>query len=205
MKKYIIFIILLIAVTATAKRKEYIPGEPWPENGYDLSYYASGINLYVNRFVDNDTLYYLKMEYCRMKEKGEFFFFSFPGAEVDSLLINLLTTQRFQKLKPKTIYIHNYLQRYKEETVFGWLSHYETCKINDTQWTLYKPKKKQKQTFNSQTAAVAYAQQRAPKKKQMTLAEWNYFYESMKMALKFMGGGTESKTLYDKVMQDGGY
>lgn len=203
MKKYIVFILLLISATVSAKQKEYIPGEPWPENGYDISYYATGIQLYIKRFVDNDTLYYLKMKYPGDRKNDNFYFITIPRSDVDSLLINIMTTQKLKKLGPKTRYMNKYLDKLKEETVYR--STYDSYyNINNTQWTYYEPKKKQ--TFNSKTAAVAYVMQRKPKNKSvMSFDEWTYFYENMKMALKLLGSGADTRTLYDKVMQSGGY
>ena len=203
MKKYIVFILLLISATVSAKQKEYIPGEPWPENGYDISYYATGIQLYIKRFVDNDTLYYLKMKYPGDRKNDNFYFITIPRADVDSLLINIMTTQKLKKLGPKTRYMNKYLDKLKEETVYR--STYDSYyNINNTQWTYYEPKKKQ--TFNSKTAAVAYVMQRKPKNKSvMSFDEWTYFYDNMKMALKLLGSGADTRTLYDKVMQSGGY
>lgn len=203
MKKYIVFILLLISATVSAKQKEYIPGEPWPENGYDISYYATGIQLYIKRFVDNDTLYYLKMKYPGDRKNDNFYFITIPKSDVDSLLINIMTTQKLKKLGPKTRYMNKYLDKLKEETVYR--STYDSYyNINNTQWTYYEPKKKQ--TFNSKTAAVAYVMQRKPKNKSvMSFDEWTYFYENMKMALKLLGSGADTRTLYDKVMQSGGY
>lgn len=203
MKKYIVFILLLISATVSAKQKEYIPGEPWPENGYDISYYATGIKLYIKRFVDNDTLYYLQMKYPGDRKNDNFYFITIPRSDVDSLLINIMTTQKLKKLGPKTRYMNKYLDKLKEETVYR--STYDSYyNINNTNWTYYEPKKKQ--TFNSKTAAVAYVMQRKPKNKSvMSFDEWTYFYENMKMALKLLGSGADTRTLYDKVMQSGGY
>ena len=48
--------------------------------------------------------------------------------------------------------------------------------------------------------------QRKPKNKSvMSFDEWTYFYDNMKMALKLLGSGADTRTLYDKVMQSGGY
>ena len=203
MKKYIVFILLLISATISAKQKEYIPGEPWPENGYDISYYATGIQLYIKRFVDNDTLYYLKMKYPGNSKNDNFYFITIPRADVDSLLINIMTTQNLKKLGPKTRYMNKYLNNHKIEIVYK--STYDRYyNINNTNWTYYEPKKKQ--TFNSKTAAVAYVMQRKPKNKSvMSFDEWTYFYDNMKMALKLLGSGADTRTLYDKVMQSGGY
>ena len=201
MKKYIIFIMLLISVIATAKKKEYIPGEPWPENGYDLSYYAALHKFTVQRFIDNDTLYYLKIQLHAKDKPNDFYFMTIDKPTVDSLLICTLTTQKFQKLRQKFHWMYEFKQKINTDAV---LNDRLYTDVSKTQWTFCSLKKNQ--TFNTKTAEMAYTLQRTPKKKKkMTFDEWNYFYENMRAALKLLGGGTESKTLYDKVMQDGGY
>ena len=59
MKKILLFFSLLLVLQVSAKK--YIPGEPWPANGYDLRSYAPEFDISVQRFPDNDTLYYLRM------------------------------------------------------------------------------------------------------------------------------------------------
>lgn len=201
MKKLILLTMLLTAITVSAKK--YIPGEPWPAMGYDLSSYSIHLAVSVQRYSDNDTLYYLKMKPDAMKKYDGFYFLTIDKVAADSILRYTLTDEKFKKLRHRDKWFHLFMDGLKAELVYRSLNGYEK-NINETEWTYYEPQKNQ--PFSTEQAARAYTSQRTPKKKfKMTPETWDYFYGSLKFALKIMGGGVDTRTLYDKIMQSGGY
>lgn len=201
MKKLILLTMLLTAMTVSAKK--YIPGEPWPAMGYDLSSYSRHLAVSVQRYSDNDTLYYLKMKPDAMKKYDGFYFLTIDKVAADSILRYTLTDEKFTKLRQRDKWFHYFMEDLGAETVYRSLNGYDK-KVNDTEWTYYHPQNNK--VFNTESAAYAYNNQRSPKKKyEMSPEVWDYFYSNLKFALKIMGGGADTRTLYDKVMQSGGY
>lgn len=201
MRKLILLIMLLTAITVSAKK--YIPGEPWPEKGYDLSSYSRHLAVSVQRYTDNDTLYYLKMKPDAMAKYEGFYFLTIDKVAADSILRYTLTDEKFTKLRQRDKWFHYFMEDLGAETVYRSLNGYDK-NVNDTEWTYYQPQNNN--VFNTEAAAYAYRNQRSPKKKyEMSPEVWDYFYSNLKFALKIMGGGADTRTLYDKVMQSGGY
>ena len=201
MKKFILLYMLLMTLSAMAQN--YIPGAPWPQAGYDLSSYSRHLSVSVQRFADNDTLYYLRMKPDAIKKYDGFYFVTIDRIAADSILRYTLTSEKFTKLRHRDKWFHLLMDGLGAEVVYRSLNGYQKD-INKTEWTYYSPQ--QNQPFNTETAAKAYSNQRAPKKKnEISLEAWDYFYSNVKFVLKIMGGGADTRTLYDKVMQSGGY
>ena len=198
-----IFLFTLMLMTLSAVGKNYIPGEPWPAMGYDLSSYSRHLAVSVQRFVDNDTLYYLKMKPDAMKKYEGFYFISIDKVAADSILRYTLTDEKFKKLRHRDKWFHYLMDGLGAETIYRSLNGYDK-NINETEWTYYNPQRSR--SFTTGEAAQAYRNQRSPKKQMEISPEaWDYFYGNIKFVLKIMGGAADTRTLYDKVMQSGGY
>ncbi len=205
MKKILLFFSLLLVLQVSAKK--YIPGEPWPANGYDLRSYALEFDVSVQRFPDNDTLYYLKMKPSTMGKTNDFYYLSISRQAADSILTYVLTDKIFKKPRHRSKWLHLLMKETQADIVLKSLymgigSSYEK-KAEKAEWTRYTPRNTQ--PFTSELAMQVYIQQRTPKKKkEFSVDEWESFYEKAAFVLKIMGEGAQHRTLYDKVMS-GGY
>lgn len=205
MKKILLLLLSLLVLQVSAKK--YIPGEPWPANGYDLRSYAIEFDVSVQRFPDNDTLYYLKMKPYSMGKTKDFYYLSISRQAADSILTYVLTDKVFKKTRHRSKWLHLLMKETQADIIIRALvdgvgNSYEK-KAEKTEWTRYMPHNGQ--LFTSELAMQAYTQQRTPKKKkEFSVDEWESFYEKTAFVLKIMGEGAQHRTLYDKVMS-GGY
>lgn len=202
--KTIITILFMMAALPMSAIK-YSPGEPWPENGYDLSSYAMHLKVSVQRFQDNDTLYYLKMTPYAMKKYDGYYFMTINKQAADSIITNTLTDEKFKKLRHRDRWFQNLMKNLGAEIIYRSLNsgigNYYEKQVNNTEWSYYKNNQK----LNTKTALQAYETQRNPQKTEFSPEAWGHFLRQASFALKIMGAGADTRTLYDKIMQDGGY
>ena len=205
MKKILLVLSLLLTLQLSAKK--YVPGESWPANGYDLRSYAIEFDVSVQRFPDNDTLYYLKMKPSTMGKTKDFYYLTISKQAADSILTYVLTDKVFKKPRHRSKWLHLLMKETQADIVLKSLymgigNSYEK-QAEKAEWTRYTPRNTQ--PFTSELAMQAYTQQRTPKKKkEFSVDEWESFYEKAAFVLKIMGEGAQHRTLYDKVMS-GGY
>jgi len=150
-------------------KKTFTLNEPFPEKGYILR----GIhyrNIEIQRFSDNDTLYYLK--YNPNHEERNFFYTFLNKQTVDTILVNSL-----DKRKTSSVY-------QREEWLDNALVELGIKDINkkESLWTYFAPKYKmvkgnlptdrvrtgyhrEYEKFNYKTAVTKYYEQRNPQHK----------------------------------------
>lgn len=199
MRKILLLIILSIALPVCAKK--YVPGEPWPAKGYNLP--CAYVEL--QRFPDAE-LYYLKI-----KERDDRFRFLVVEREVaDSILLYTMTKTYLPKFTQRQQWLREFLEATGEHEP-----------ITKSEWTLFKPKRIYKKIngrgglywrrFDQGFAWDLYCEQRdldpktgEPKGKPSPEAQMA-FINMVRAVLPVFASGADCRTLYDKVVQSGGY
>lgn len=205
MKTILLFLSLLLTLQLSAKK--YIPGEPWPANGYDLRSYAPEFDVSVQRFPDNDTLYYLRMNPNGMVKTKDYYYLTISAQAADSILTYTLTDKVFKKPRSRSKWLYLLMKETQADIVQKSLNGgrgnpYEE-KAKQTEWTLYTPQTNK--PFTTEQAMQAYERQRAPQEiVEFPPEVWAHFYNQVGFVIKIMGEGAQHRTLYDKVMS-GGY
>jgi hypothetical protein len=215
MKKILLMMILAVVLPISITAKNYIPGEPWPRDGYKLSTWVTPTcarSIEVQRFVDAD-FFYLKVRTIGLKD-GEFYYLAIIREVADSILRFTSTDEFF----PKKLQREKWMEEFLKSTGFE-------GPTDKTEWTKYKPKKvlayKQHngrkyaylawRRFDQSAAWDTYCEQRhldpktGEQRKQVSAEGMMAFMSMVKNILPVMAAGSDSRTLYDKIMQDGGY
>lgn len=150
-------------------KKSFTLNEPFPEKGYKLRgslYYE----IEVQRFTDNDTLYYLK--YNPKREVRNFYFTVIDKQTVDTILVNTLGKKKTSSAYQRGNWLDNAL-------VELGIKDYNQ---RESQWTYFAPKYKmvkgnlptdivksgfhrEYEKFNYKTALTKYYEQRHPHEK----------------------------------------
>ncbi len=153
----------------TRIKKSFTLNEPFPEKGYKLR----GIhyrNIEVQRFTDNDTLYYLK--YNPKHEERNFYFTVIDKQTADTILDNSLN-------KKKTPVVYHRERWLDQALIQLGIQNYTN---NNSLWSYFNPEYKmvkgnlptdrvrtgyhrEYETFNYETAQKAYYTQRYPEEK----------------------------------------
>ena len=205
MKTILLFLSLLLTLPILAKK--YIPGEPWPANGYDLRSYAPEFDVSIQRFPDNDTLYYLRMNPNGMVKTRDYYYLTISAQAADSILTYTLTNKVFKKPRHRSKWLYLLMKDTQADIVQKSLNGgrgnpYEE-KAKQTEWTRYTPQTNR--PFTTEQAMQAYERQRAPQEiVEFPPEVWAHFYNQVGFVIKIMGEGAQHRTLYDKVM-NGGY
>lgn len=205
MKKILLLLLSILVLQLSAKK--YNPEDPWPTDGYNLRSYAVAYDVSVQRFPDNDTLYYLKMNPNGMVKTKDFYYLSISRQAADSILTYVLTDKVFKKPRHRSKWLHLLMKETQADIVLkslnGGIGNSFEKQAEKTEWTRYTPRNGQ--PFTTELAMQTYERQRTPKKKkEFSVDEWEHFYEQVGFVLKIMGEGAQHRTLYDKVMS-GGY
>ena len=205
MKKIILFLAILLTLPVAARK--YIPGEPWPADGYNLKSYAPEFDVSVQQFPDNDTLYYLKISPNGMVNTKDYYYLTINEQAADSILTYVLTDKIFEKQRHRSKWLYLLMKETQADIVLKSLNggrgnSYEE-KAKQTEWTRYTPRPNM--PFTAEQAMQAYVQQRTPVKKvEFSGEQWAHFINQVGFVIKIMGEGAQHRTLYDKVMR-GGY
>lgn len=204
MKLFYTLLLSFVVLTSLA-HNNYTPDEPWPADGYDLSYYSRHLNVSVQRFIDNDTLYYLKMKPAAINKYEGYYFLVINKQEADSILLYMLTKEKFTKLRHKGKWFFHFMEDIGAETVYRSLNSYKgnsfEKKAKETEWVFFDHEK----YLDTSAAVQAYENKHNPQKKQPSTEAWAQFLNQVGFVIKIMGSGADTRTLYDKVMQSGGY
>ena len=150
-------------------KKSFTLNEPFPEKGYKLNgnYYR---NIEVQRFTDNDTLYYLK--YNPKHEERNFYFTVLNKQTVDTLLVNSLDKKKISSVYQREKWLDNALIELGIKDI----------NKKESKWTYFAPKYKmvkgnfptdrvrtgfhrEYEKFNYNTALTKYYEQRHPQQK----------------------------------------
>ena len=150
-------------------KKSFTLNEPFPEKGYKLRgslYYE----IEVQRFTDNDTLYYLK--YNPKREARNFYFTVIDKQTVDTLLVNTLSKKETLSAFQRRIWldkalielgIEDYQQKKGQWTYF--VPKYKMVKGNLPTDIVKSGFHREYEKFNYNTALTKYYEQRHPQEK----------------------------------------
>ena len=196
MKKLILLLLLMTFVPVMAKdplKKGY--KVEWVKNaqiGFER------YTCYIKQFSDNDSLCYIT--YTAPQDPPYCLRFSFMPKTTAEELINILDGKgKFERKKWMRGYINythaadiNAANRYNEY------------------WTFFRPTAQERHLVKDFTLAAAiYAYHKDRDKherwRNITPEQWLALFETAKVVLPLMGGEGDGRTLYDKIMQDGGY
>lgn len=197
-KKLFLFLLLTLALPMAAQNTSF------PKKGYNIKWIkrtASGFQNYsctIKKFKDSDSIYYISyvtpdlQPYCIC-----FSFLHQKGAEM--IADALESRNRQEKIRWIKAYL-NYTQVYDVDHI---------TRYNEY-WTYFKPKINERDLvkhFNLSSAIYAYNRDRDRDARwaNITPDQWLQLYEAAKVVLPLMGAGADGRTLYDKIMQDGGY
>ena len=202
MKKLLLMIILAVILPISITAKNYIPGEPWPRDGYKLSMWVTppcARSIEVQRFVDAD-FFYLKVRTIGLKD-GEFYYLAIIREVADSILRFTSTDEFFPKKLQREKWMEEFLKSTgKPKKVLAYKQH-NGRKYAYLAW----------RRFDQSAAWDTYCEQRhldpktGEQRKQVSAEGMMAFMSMVKNILPVMAAGSDSRTLYDKIMQDGGY
>lgn len=150
-------------------KKTFTLNEPFPEKGYTLR----GIqyrNIEVQRFTDNDTLYYLK--YNPKREERNFYFTIIDKQTVDTILVNSLDKKRTSSVYQRENWLDNALVQLgikdinKKESLWTYFApKYKMVKGNLPTDRVRTGYHREYEKFNYNTAVTKYYEQRNPQHK----------------------------------------
>lgn len=150
-------------------KKSFTLNEPFPEKGYTLR----GIqyrNIEVQRFTDNDTLYYLK--YNPKHEERNFYFTVIDKQTVDTILVNSLDKKKTSSVYQRENWLDNALVQLgikdinKKESLWTYFApKYKMVKGNLSTDRVRTGYHREYEKFNYNTAVTKYYEQRNPQHK----------------------------------------
>lgn len=201
---------MLVVSILPISAKRYVSGEPWPKNGYKLTWVtpAGYYPLEVQRFTGTN-LYYLKLKPIGLKN-GEFFFLTINSEVADNILKYTLSDEHISSKLQRKQWLKSFLDSTGVKKP-----------ANETEWTYYKPQraytyqvsynsKNYWKPFDVQQAWQCYCKQRnldpnTGETKQHPSAESTMaFLQMIRTVLPIMAAGTDNRTLTEKVL-NGGY
>lgn len=197
MRKFVLFLLLIATMPIIATN-------PFPKKGYKVkwiertNYGFDNYSCAIKQFKDCDSIFY--MVYTTPGMPPYSIRFSFLNADAAIQLVDILQSLRkTERIK----WINGYLA-YTNANQTGRNSRY-----NDY-WTYFKPRASERSvTTNFTLANAIYAYQRDRDKdarwRNITPEQWLGLFQTAKVVLPLIGGEGDSRTLYDKIMQDGGY
>lgn len=196
MKKLLVLLLLMATLPIIAK-------DPL-KKGYKVDWIIKtdiGFERYVctvRQFDDNDSICY--MVYSMPQDPPYCIRFCFLPRKTAEQLVDILKEQgKFER----------------KRWMKGYLAYTNAADIDQANryneyWTYFKPTVQERRLSKNFTLAAAiYAYNKDRDKharwRNITPEQWLGLFEAAKVVLPLMGGEGDGRTLYDKIMQDGGY
>jgi len=202
MKKILLFLLLFVTLTVAAqKNAEEIT---FPKKGYHIGWFDNtaigrkGFSCDIKRLKGTDSLCYITFNMPEMKPYNICFGIIGPqGAKIITQVMDSLDK------KGRIAWIKKFLECSNA---------YEINEFNryNSYWTYFKPRAHEREYakhWNIRSVIYAYKKDREKDARwaSVTPDQWLSFFGAVKEVLPLMGGDGDSRTLYDKIMQEGGY
>lgn len=190
--KYLLTLMFFMAVSSmSAQLPKYNIGDPWPKNGYKFFKNFSSTKVSLQRYADNDTLYYLKL-FHPMNSDG-YHFLTVSEKVKDSILISEFNHE-LSRQKQEYIGYYNVLLS-KTQAAFP---------ATSKEWTFYKTENRDT-LLTTASAIELYRRQHEVKKNHLTPEQYVTLIRMFGEVFSVMAAGADTRTQYDKVMQSGGW
>lgn len=202
--KKLLLLFLLLAVTMTVTAQNNTDNFVFPKKGYHIAWNErtvqgiKGVSCDIKKLKGTDSLYYITYNMPNMKPYNICFGIIGPqGARIVAHTMDSLDK------KSRIAWIKEFLECSKA---------YEIDEYNryNNYWTYFKPnvlERKYAKHWDIRSVIYAYRLDRDKdaRRAKVTPEQWLGFFDVVKEVLPVIGGDGDSRTLYDKIMQDGGY